>query len=78
MANYAEYFANRDSDTPKPKFNYGDRVFGRWMKKPFIGSVIREQDKTVLVQLDLPLKHNAVIHNLLQIARIDVKLLKEF
>jgi hypothetical protein len=78
MANYAEYFATRDANTPKPKFNYGDRVFGHWNKIPFIGSVIREQEKNVLIQLDLPIIRKQDVHNLLHIARTDVKLLKEF
>ena len=78
MANYAEYFAARDADNPKPKFNSGDRVFGRWNKIPFIGSVIREQEKDVLIQVDLPIIRNEDVHNILLIARMDVKLLKEF
>jgi len=78
MANYAEYFAARDADKPKPKFNYGDRVFGHWNKIPFIGSVIREEDKVVLVQTDLPVKHEEQLHNILKLARMDVKLLKNY
>lgn len=78
MANYAEYFEKLNIDAPKAKFHYGDRVFGRWNKIPFIGSIVREADKNVLVLLDLPVKHNKNIHNLLHIARMDVKLLKEF
>ena len=78
MANYAEYFAARDADKPKPKFNYGDRVFGYWNKIPFIASVIREEDKNVLVQTDLPVKHEEQLHNILKLARMDVKLLKNY
>ena len=78
MSSYAEYFERRASEQPKPKYQYGDRVFGRWNKIPFIGSVIREQDKNLLVQLDLPIKHNKDIHNILHIARMDVKLLKDY
>lgn len=78
MANYAEYFAARDADKPKPKFNYGDRVFGHWNRIPFIGSVIREEDKIVLVQTDLPVKHEEQLHNILKLARMDVKLLKNY
>ena len=78
MANYAEYFAARDADKPKPKFNYGDRVFGHWNKIPFIASVIREEDKNVLVQTDLPVKHEEHLHNILKLARMDVKLLKNY
>jgi hypothetical protein len=76
MANYAEYFERKSAELPKPKFNSGDRVFGRWNKIPFIGSVVRNQDKIVLVHLDLPLKHNNVIHNVLRLAQMDVTLLK--
>jgi hypothetical protein len=78
MANYAEYFAARDADKPKPKFNYGDRVFGHWNRIPFIASVIREEDKNVLVQTDLPVKHDEQLHNILKLARMDVKLLKNY
>jgi hypothetical protein len=78
MANYAEYFAARDADKPEPKFNYGDRVFGHWNKIPFIASVIREEDKVVLVQTDLPVKHDEQLHNILKLARMDVKLLKSY
>jgi hypothetical protein len=78
MANYAEYFAARDAEKPKPKFNYGDRVFGHWNRIPFIASVIREDDKVVLVQTDLPVKHEEQLHNILKLARMDVKLLKNY
>jgi hypothetical protein len=78
MANYAEYFAKRDEDKPKSMYNYGNRVFGRWNRVPFIGSVIREEDKVVLVQTDLPLKHNDQIHNILKVAQKDVALLKNY
>lgn len=78
MASYAEYFAARDADKPKPKYNYGDRVFGRWNKVPFVASVIREENKAVLVQTDLPLKHDDQIHNILRLSRTDVTLLKNY
>lgn len=78
MASYAEYFAKRDADKPKPKYSYGDRVFGKWNKVPFIASVIREEDKVVLVQTDLPLKYDDKLHNVLHIAQKDVKLLKNY
>lgn len=77
MANYAEYFAARDADLPKPKYKNGDRVFGHWNKIPIIGMVVREEDKMVLVHLDLPLKHDDTVHNLLKLSRTSVTLLKE-
>lgn len=78
MANYADYFAARDADTPKPKYVYGDRVFGHWNKIPFIGSVVREQEKNVLVHTDLPIIRGEYVHSILTLSRTDVKLLKEF
>ena len=78
MASYAEHFAARDSNKPKPRYVYGDRVFGYWNKIPFVASVIREEDKNVLVQTDLPLGHNGAIHNILKLARLDVKRLVSF
>lgn len=78
MPNYAEYFAKRDEDKAKPLYNSGNRVFGRWNRVPFIGSVIREEDQVVLVQTDLPLKHNDQLHNILKVAQKDVKLLKNY
>ena len=78
MANYAEYFAARDADLPKPKYNYGDRVFGLWNKIPFIASVVREEDKKVLVHSDLPIKHDEQIHYILKLSRADVTLLKSY
>jgi hypothetical protein len=77
VASLTDYFAKRDADKPKPKFQIGDRVFGRWNKIPFVASVLREEDKNVLVFTDLPLKHNDVYCNVIKLARADVKLLKE-
>lgn len=77
MANYAEYFAARDADLPKPKFVYGDRVFGHWNKIPFVASVIREENKVLLLQTDLPVRYEQTNHSILRLSRTDVKLLKE-
>ena len=77
MANYAEYFAARDADLPKPKFVYGDRVFGHWNKIPFVASVIREENKVLLLQTDLPVRYEQANHSILRLSRTDVKLLKE-
>jgi hypothetical protein len=77
MANYAEYFAARDADLPKPKFVYGDRVFGHWNKIPFVASVIREENKVLLLQTDLPVRYEQTNYSILRLSRTDVKLLKE-
>ena len=58
MASLADYFTNRDKNT-KPKWIYGDRVFGWVGKIPVIGMVIREDyedPKQVLCHLDLPIR----------------------
>ena len=75
---YAEYFANKNKDTPRPKFDLGTRVFGRITGVPFIGTVVREQEKHVLVHTDLPVKVKQDIHNVLWVPTKDVKKLVEF
>jgi hypothetical protein len=77
MANYAEYFAARDADLLKPKYNYGDRVFGHWNKIPFIAMVVREENKQVLVHTDLPIRFEEANHSILRLSRTHVTLLKE-
>jgi len=78
MGSQTDYFESLHANDPKPKYQPGDRVFGHWNKIPFIASVVREENKSVLVQVDLPVKHNDTIHNILRLARTDIKLLKEF
>ena len=56
MGSQTDQFLKRDADLPKPKYNYGDRVFARLGKVPLVGMVIREVQDTVLVHSDLPLK----------------------
>lgn len=75
---YAEYFASKNKDTPRPKFESGSRVFGRFSGVPFIGTVVREQDKSVLVHTDLPVKVNSDTHNIVTVHTKDIKKLVEF
>jgi hypothetical protein len=75
---YAEYFADRHRDTPRPKFDLGTRVFGRFSGVPFIGTVVREQDKRVLIHTDLPVKVKNDIHNIVTVLAKDIKKLVEF
>ena len=75
---YAEYFANRNRDTPRAKFELGSRVFGRFSGVPFIGTVIREQEKRVLIHTDLPVKVNSDTHNIVTAHTKDIKKLVEF
>ena len=75
---YAEYFANKHKDTTRSKFESGSRVFGRFSGVPFIGTVVRAQDKRVLVHVDLPVKVKQDIHNVMWVSTKDVKQLVEF
>ena len=76
MASLEDYFVRRDADKPKRKYDIGDRIYGKWNKIPFVGSVLREEDLMVLLQTDLPVKYNGAYHNILTVNRDNVKLLK--
>lgn len=59
MGSLERYFENRDKDTPKPKWVYGDRVSGKIGKVLIVGMVIREDysdSSRVLCHLDLPVR----------------------
>ena len=67
MASLTDYFIQRDADLPKPKYNYGDRVFARLGKVPLVGMVIREVKDTVLVHSDLPLSVEAQVRHIVTV-----------
>ena len=81
MDNYAKYFA---ANRPKPKWFLGDRVFGRWNKIPFTGTVLidnmvsEEVGPRVIVQLDLPLQYKKEYKNILEVKQKDIKKLTNF
>lgn len=81
MTDYAKYFAD---NRPKPKWFMGDRVFGRWNKIPFIGTVgndgmvSEEQGPMVSVFLDLPIKYKNEIKNIVFVKQKDIKKLTKF
>ena len=52
---YKQYFESRDVGLPKPKFEYGDRVFSNYRSVPLVGMVIRETEDGVLIHADLPI-----------------------
>lgn len=78
MSSLTRYFENRDADLPKPKYNSGDRIFGRWNRIPFIASVVREESGEVLVHSDFPVQHAGEISYILRLPIKDVKLLKNY
>ncbi len=80
MASLAEYFA---ANRYIGKWQIGDRVSGKWNKIPFMGSVgndsvINETEgPRVTIHLDLPIKYQDVIHNVIIVKPKDIKKLTE-
>jgi len=79
MGNLADYF---ERNAYKPKYFIGDRVFGRWNKIPFVGTVGNDtliseiEGPRISVFLDLPIKYDNKVHNILIVKHKDVKLYK--
>lgn len=80
MSNQTDYFNNTKY---WPSYFLGDRVFGKWNKIPFIGTVgndtvINEiEGPRITIHLDLPIKFNDVINNIIIVKHKDIKKLKE-
>lgn len=62
-----DQFRQRDADLPKPKYNYGDRVFARLGKVPLVGMVVREVQDAVLVHSDLPLRAEEQVRHIVSV-----------
>jgi len=75
MANLTDYFNRKEQ--PRPKFKYGERVFGRKEKMPFVGTVMREIESMVLIHTDLPVVMEGTICNVLTVKRTDIERLVE-
>lgn len=81
MGNQTDYF-NRIGY--KPKYQIGDRLFGRYGKIPFIGTVgndrqLNEVDgPEITVHLDLPIMIEGQLRWFIIVKHKDVKLLKDF
>jgi hypothetical protein len=79
--NLAEYFALH---RPKPKFEIGQRVIGKYEGVPFTGTcgcdnmVNETVGPMVTVFLDLPLKTKTTVHHtFIKVKYKDIRLLKE-
>ena len=76
MGNQTDYF-NRIGY--KPKWFIGDRVFGKWNKIPFVGTVgndtvINEiEGPRITIHLDLPIKFNNQVHYVVVVKHKDIK-----
>lgn len=81
MGTLAEYF---EKHRPKPVWHLGDRVFGRWNKIPFIGTVGNDnmvsetEGPIVIVHLDLPIRFEDKVFTLIKVKQKDIKALKQF
>ena len=81
MASQTDYF-NRIGY--KAKYHIGDRVFGHWNKIPFIGSVGNDtviseiEGPRISIHLDLPIRFEDQIRNVIIVRHKDIKPLKEF
>ncbi len=76
MPNYAEYF---EANRPKPVWFIGDRVFGKWNKIPFVGTVGNDnmvselEGPRVSVHLDLPIKFSDKVYTLIFVKQKEIK-----
>lgn len=81
MGNQTEYFERIGY---KPKYQIGDRVYGKYNKIPFVGTVgndtviSEEKGPQVSVHLDLPMKIEKTIRSIIIVTHKDIKLLKKF
>ena len=63
----------------KHTYDIGDRVFGYWNKIPFIGSVGNDRfvnetyGPEVTIHLDLPIKIDDVVRNIIVVKHTDIK-----
>jgi hypothetical protein len=76
MGNQTDYFERIGY---KPKYWIGDRVFGKWNKIPFVGTVGNDtlinniEGPRISIHLDLPIKLNGTIHNFIIVKHKDIK-----
>ena len=81
MGNQTDYF---NKIGYKPKYFIGDRVFGRWNKIPFVGTVGNdtlvnlEEGPRISIMPDLPIKFQDKIHNVIIVKHKDIKPLVSF
>jgi hypothetical protein len=81
MGNQTDYF-NRIGY--KHTYDIGDRLFGKWNKIPFIGTVGNDRlinhidGPEITIHLDLPIKYENVVRNVIIVKHKDVKRLKSY
>ena len=81
MGNQSDYFERIGY---RPTYFLGDRVFGKWNKIPFIGTVGNDtkindiEGPRISIHLDLPIKYKDVIRNIIFVKHKDIKPLINF
>ena len=81
MGTQTEYFERIGY---RPKYVIGDRVFGHWNKIPFTGTVGNDtlistvEGPRISIHLDLPVKYEGVVKNVIIVKHEDIKRMKEF
>lgn len=76
MPSLKEYF---EKNRYKAKYDIGDRVFGKWNKIPFVGTVgndtlvNEEEGPRVSIHLDLPIKYQDKTHSVIIVKHKDIK-----
>ena len=74
--NLAEYF---EQHRPKPKYKFGDRVEGTYMKIPYVGTAYGDNMRNetegpmVSIHLDLPMKIGVNWHYYIRVKYKDIK-----
>ena len=79
MGNQTDYFERIGY---RAKYQIGDRVFGHWNKIPFVGTVGNDRviDKTgpqVTIHLDLPIRYEQQVRNVIVVKHKDITPLVE-
>lgn len=76
MSSLAEYFSKNRYHAI---YTIGDRVFGKFKKMPFVGTVGNdtlinlEEGPRVSIHLDLPLKYDGKLYNIIFVKHKDVE-----
>lgn len=79
MGTLAEYFA---ANRYVSQYEIGERLFGRWNKIPFVGTVGNDslvnelEGPMISIRLDLPIKYEDRIYHHIRVKHADVKLYK--
>jgi len=76
MGNQTDYFERIGY---KPEYYIGDRVIGKWNQIPFVGTVGNDtminniEGPRISVHLDLPIKFENVVYNVIIVKHKDIK-----